>query len=122
MVNAVCHGGVVRCAAPCLPARLQRDLSSILDQQKTYPHRSICSLARSRRGFVTKAAEGNGASPASTGLSIDLKGDANDAVDPPLDCDCSLTRISDICLLLVKARRRSLPVLQTIRWAHASAR
>ena len=121
VINAVCHGNVVRCAAPLLPARLQRDLSSMLDLLKTHPRINICSLSRSRRGVVTKAAENNGASPSSTGLSIDLRGDASDAVFPSLECTRSPTRISDTYLLLVKARRPSLPVSRTIRWAHASA-
>lgn len=85
VVNAVCHSSAVRCAAPCLPVRLQSDLSSIIDLQRTHLHRNICNLPRSRRGFVTKAAEGNGASPASTGLSIDLRGDADAAVIAPLE-------------------------------------
>lgn len=117
VINAVCHGSVVRCAAPLLPAKLQRDLSNILDLQRTHPHKYICGLPKSRRGLVIKAAEGNGASPSSTGLSIDLTGDATDAVFPSFECTRSPTTNTDTHLLLVKARRRSLPVLRTIRWA-----
>jgi hypothetical protein len=77
VIQAVCNGGIARCAAPSSSCALLRDLSSIVHlQRKTQGRVSQC-ISRSRRGFVTMAVEGNGASAASTGLSIDLRGAAS---------------------------------------------
>ncbi|CAL5227872.1 g10912 [Coccomyxa viridis] len=53
---------------------LQRELSRVVHQQPAFSAKASQSILRSKRGLITTAAEGNGASPASTGLSIDLRG------------------------------------------------
>ena len=76
VIQAVCNVRVVRCAAPSMSNALQRDLSRLVQQQPVRLAKPSQSIQRSRRGLITTAAEGNGAGPASTGLSIDLRGDA----------------------------------------------
>ena len=86
VIQAVCNGRMVRCAAPSMSYALQRDLSRLVQQQPVCSAKPSQQIQRSRRGLVTTAAEGNGAGPASTGLSIDLRGDAM----RPLCCFCGL--------------------------------
>ena len=66
----------MRSAIPSMSYALQRDLRRLVHQQPVISTKPSQRILRAKRGLITTAAEGNGAGPASTGLSIDLRGDA----------------------------------------------
>ena len=121
VIQAVCIGRVVRYAAPSMSCALQRDLSILVSQHPFLPAKARQSVQRSKRGLTTTAAEGNGAGPASTGLSIDLRGDGVRSVCMHIDCPrIHISSFPDF-LSSLQARRPSSQESLTIRQAGLTA-